>query len=152
METIIIKRDKRLRNYNGIISLLGVLIFLLSAIAVIDLSVFMAVFLGIIGLLYLFSFIRNSRVKEERTEIICNDTEVFFNSIGTFSWDDINALEVDRRSSYNEYNEKSISTYLHVFLKNRKSFYFSIDLLEKNENEIVTLFTKYKPILRKSHL
>lgn len=151
METIIIKRDKRLRNQNVAISLLASLILLLIAITVIDLSVFMAVFLGVIGLLYLFYFIR-SCIIEEPAEIIFSDVEVFFNSIGTFTWDDINALEVDRRTSYNEYSERSVSTYIHILLANRKSFYFRIDLLEKTENEIVTLFIKYKPILRKSHV
>ena len=151
METIIIKRDKRLSNQSKTISLLGLLIFLPVSIAVRNLSVFLAVFLGVIGLLYFFSFIRISRLKEEPTEIIFRDTEVFFNSIGTFAWDDINAFEVDRRITHNEYNERNTSTYLHILLENRKSFYFPIDLLEKDENEIVTLFIKYKAILRKSH-
>jgi hypothetical protein len=150
MKTIIIKRDKRLINQNVTISLLASFFFLLIAISVIDLSVFMAVFLGVIGLLYLFSFIR-SCIIEEPAEIMFSDTEVFFNSVGVFTWDDINAFEIDRRSNYNEYSERSISTYLHIVLGNRKSFYFRIDLLEKNESEIVALFIKYKPILRKSH-
>jgi hypothetical protein len=151
METIVIKRDKRLRNQNVTISLLGLLIFLSISFAVIDLSVFLAVFLGIIGLLYFFSFIQDSRLKKQPTEIIFSDKEVFFNSIGTFAWDDINAFEVKRRINRNEYNEKSTSIYLHILLENRKSFYFSIDLLEKNENEIVALFIKYKPSFLQLH-
>lgn len=152
METIIIKKAKRFRHHNIIISLLGSVFFLIIAIMVIDLSIFLAVFLGSIGLLYLFSFIKNRRVTEEPAEIIFSDTAVFFNSIGTFAWDEINALEVNKRSSHNEYNEKSTATHLNVMLENKKSFYFQIDLLDKNENEIMTLFLKYKPVLRKSYI
>lgn len=151
MKTIIIKRDKRLRKQNAVISLLALLIFLSTAIVVINLSVFLAVFLGLIGLLYLFSFIQDKRIIEEPAEIIFSDRCVFFNLIGTFEWDDINALEVRNSLNYNEYSERSASVYLHVLLENRKSFYFPITFLEKNENEIMALFMKYKPILLKSH-
>lgn len=151
MKTIIIKRDKRLRKQSAVISLLALLIFLSTAIVVINLSVFLAVFLGLIGLLYLFSFIQDKRIIEEPAEIIFSDRCVFFNSIGTFEWDDINALEVRNTLNYNEYSEKSASVYLHVLLENRKSFYFPITFLEKNENEIMALFISYKPILLKSH-
>lgn len=145
METIVIKRDKRLRTQNWTISLLGLLIFLPISIAVINLSIFLAAFLGIIALLYFFSLIRDSRLKQQPNEIIFSDQDVFFNAIGTFAWNDINAFEVKRRISHNEYNEKSTSIYLRILLENRKSFYFPIDLLEKNEKEIVALFIKYKP-------
>ncbi|MDW8848635.1 hypothetical protein SD960_00920 [Flavobacterium sp. MMLR14_040] len=151
METIIIKQAKRFRNHTIIISFLASVIFLAVTIMVIDLSVFLAVFLGIIGLLYLFSFIKNTRVTQEPAEIILSDREVFFNSIGTFAWDEINAFEVNKRTSHNEYNEKSTATHLYILLENKKSFYFQIDLLEKNENEIMALFMTYKPVLRNSH-
>jgi hypothetical protein len=75
----------------------------------------------------------------------------FFNAIGTFAWNDINAFEIKRRISHNEYNEKSTSVYLHILLENRKSFYFPIDLLEKSEKEIVALFIKYKPDFLQLH-
>jgi hypothetical protein len=78
METIVIKRDKRLRNQNRTISLLGLLIFLPISIAVINLSVFLAAFLGIIGLLYFFSLIRDGRLKQQPNEIIFSDQDVFF--------------------------------------------------------------------------
>jgi len=78
METIVIKRDKRLRTQNWTISLLGLLIFLPISIAVINLSVFLAAFLGIIGLLYFFSLIRDSRLKQQPNEIIFSDQDVFF--------------------------------------------------------------------------
>ena len=70
MKTIIIKRDKRLRKQSAVISLLALLIFLSTAIVVINLSIFLAVFLGLIGLLYLFSFIQDKRIIEEPAEII----------------------------------------------------------------------------------
>lgn len=151
MKTIIIKRDKRLRKQSAVISLVALVLFLSTAMVVINLSVFLAVFLGLIGLLYLFSFIKDKRIIEEPVEIIFSDRCVFFNAIGTFDWDDINALEVKNSLSYNEYSEKSTSVYLHVLLENRESFYFPINFLEKNENEIMALFMEYKPILLKSH-
>lgn len=131
MKTIIIKRDKRLRKQNAIISLLGLLIFLSTAIVVINLSVFLAAFLGLIGLLYLFSFLKDKRNINEPAEIIFSNRCVFFNSIGTFEWDDINVLEVKNSHSHNEYNERSTSVYLHILLENRESFYFPITFWKK---------------------